>query len=57
VAAERLEKFIFLPRNLCYSQNLKHYRKKFSAALHSFRKAARIISRQNGAKQALSIEF
>jgi len=55
--AERLGKFIFLPRNLCCSQNSKDYRKKFSAALHILRKAARIISRKNGAKQAASVEF
>jgi hypothetical protein len=56
-SAERLGKFIFLPRNLCCSQNSKRYRKKFSAALHSLRKAARNISRQNGAKQGASVEF
>jgi hypothetical protein len=57
VAAERLEKFIFLPRSLCCSQNSKRNRKKFSAALHILRKAARIISRQNSFKQAASVEF
>jgi hypothetical protein len=31
--------------------------KKFSAALHIMSKAARIISRQNSAKQAATFEF
>jgi hypothetical protein len=35
----------------------RDHRKNISAALHIIRKAARIISRQNGAKQAASVEF
>jgi hypothetical protein len=56
-ALSDLKNFFSCKKILCCFQNLKRNRKKFSAALHIMSKAARIISRQNAAKQAISVDL